>query len=79
MDKEEAKKRMKVSPTFYISTDECLKALILDDTENLEKFKRLYKEIDVCNQKMCIDVDAASEEELEKLVSNFQFPKEIMQ
>ena len=79
MDKSEAKKRMTCCIWQYITEREALEALILGDDEKLAKIRALCGRLCEVNAKMDTAVDAADKEQLEKIIGEFTYPKEVLE
>ena len=79
MDKKEAKERMKCCVWRYVSEKEALEALIRGDDEKLAKIQALCSRLDAVNEKMCKQVDEDTPEQLEKIIGEFTYPKEVLE
>lgn len=74
IDREEAKKRMKVKFESYCEQNALLKALLNSDVVMIAKFKDLDARIDKYNAKVDSDIDAASDPEFEQMIKVWQRP-----
>jgi predicted component of type VI protein secretion system len=72
ISKETAKKRMYAKFDDYGDRNELLLALVRQDQVTLDKYKSMDDRISSYNSKMESDVDAADDDEFQRLVSTWQ-------
>lgn len=69
---------MTVEIFHYITEKEVIEALVNQDSVKLGEIQALSTRLKVINDKMIVDIDAADEEEYNRLVGVFKQPDESL-